>query len=717
MRRSTPCPCHKPRRRDVAAACLLAASPAAWPQPVPTQTDSVVISGGGVQRRAFETPYAISVVDEKELRSAGPMVNLSESLNRVPGIVANLRNNYAQDLQLSSRGFGARSTFGIRGLRLYTDGIPATMPDGQGQVSHFDIAGAQRIEVLRGPFSALYGANSGGVISLVSAAPAGNAYAVDGDVGSNGLWQARLGVEGQLAGGWNIRVQASQFNTDGVRPHSAAERTLGNLRLGWVGDQDTVTLLLNSVNQPAQDPLGLTREQFDADPYQTTPQAILFDTRKTTGQTQGGGSWRHRFSDAGALSESVLTLYAGQRDVTQWQSIPPATQASPRHPGGVIDLGRDYAGLDARLVWRWSHASLIAGVATERQDEDRRGYENFLGDEPDRILGVTGALRRDEANSVRSTDLYLQGEIELAPSWMATLGLRSGRLRIETRDHYLSNGDDSGSLSYGYTTPVVALQWLPSPSWNLYLSAGRGFESPTLNEMAYRPDGGTGFNTALQPQTSLQLELGAKWRDDALGLGAEAALFRADTDDEIGVLTNAGGRSTFQNVGRTRRSGAELGLRWQPLPAWRALLALTYLSAEYRDSFQTCAAIPCLGPADRVTVPAGNQIAGTMAKNGFASLAWRPLQNTELAVEFRYQGEMPVNDRNSDFSPSTTLVGLRLSHSVPLGPGTLSVLARLDNLTDRAYAGAVIVNEANGRYFETAAARNALLALRWQAPF
>ena len=690
---------------------------AALAQPAQTQPESVVISGSGTERRAFETPYAVSVIDAAELRSAGPMVNLSESLSRVPGLVANLRNNYAQDLQLSSRGFGARATFGIRGLRLYTDGIPATMPDGQGQVSHFDIAGAQRIEVLRGPFSALYGANSGGVISLVSGTPRGNSYSLDGDIGSDGLWQARMGAQALLGGGWNIRAMASQFNTDGVRPHSAAQRTLGNLRLGWVGEQDTLTLLLNSVNQPAQDPLGLTRAQFDADPYQTTPQATLFDTRKTTGQTQGGATWRHRFADLGALSESVLTAYAGRRDVTQWQSIPPATQANPRHPGGVIDFGRDYSGADARLVWRWDHASLTAGVATERQSEDRRGYENFVGSGADQVLGVTGTLRRDESNSVRSSDLYLQGEIELAPTWRATVGLRSGRLRVETNDRYLSNGDDSGTLSYGYNTPVLALQWLPSPVLNLYVSAGQGFESPTLNELAYRSDGSTGFNTMLQPQTSLQLELGAKWRDNALGLGVEVALFRADTDDEIGVLTNAGGRSTFQNVGSTRRSGAELGLRWQPHAQWRALLAMTYLDAVYRDSFETCNAVPCTQPQDRVTVPAGNHIAGTMARSAFASLAWRALPQTELALELRYQGEMPVNDRNSDFSPSVTLAGLRLSHDITLGPGTLSLLARLDNLTDQAYAGAVIVNEANGRYFETAAKRNALLALRWQAPF
>jgi iron complex outermembrane recepter protein len=705
-----------PHRR-AALWLALAAAASAQAQPAPTQADTVVISGSGSERRAFETPYAVSVIDAAELRSAGPMVNLSESLSRVPGIVANLRNNYAQDLQLSSRGFGARATFGIRGLRLYTDGIPATMPDGQGQVSHFDLAGAQRIEVLRGPFSALYGANSGGVISLVSAAPRANAYALDGDVGSNGLWQARAGIDALFDGGFSLRLQASEFNTDGVRPHSAAQRTLGNLRLGWVGDQDTVTVLLNSVNQPAQDPLGLTRAQFDADPFQTTPQATQFDTRKTSGQTQGGVNWRHRFVDAGALRESALTLYAGQRDVTQWQSIPPAAQANPRHPGGVIDFGRDYAGIDARLAWRWAHAALVAGVASEQQKEDRRGFQNFIGSGADQQLGVTGALRRQESNRLRSSDLYAQGEVELAPTLMATLGVRSGRLRLRSSDEYLDNGDDSGSLSYGYTTPVAALQWLPSAAWNLYVSAGKGFESPTLNELAYRPDGGTGFNTTLQPQTSTQLELGAKWRDAAWGLAAEAALFRADTDDEIGVLTNAGGRSTFQNVGSTRRQGAELGLRWQPAAAWRGLLALTWLDATYSDSFQACIAVPCTQPQDRITVPAGNKIAGTMQQSAFASLAWLPWPATELGVELRYQGAMPVNDRNTDFSPSATLAALRISHSIPLGPGTLSVLARLDNLTDKVYAGAVIVNETNGRYFETAAGRNVLLSLRWQAPF
>jgi iron complex outermembrane receptor protein len=186
------------------------ASAAAAPVPAPAAAaggtadaaqaplEQVVVTASGAERRLFETPYAAGSVDVQGLRGAGPMVNLSEALARVPGIVVNNRSNYAQDLQINSRGFGARASFGVRGIRLYTDGIPATGPDGQGQVSHFDLAGAQRVEVLRGPFSALYGSSSGGVISLVSAPATERRVQVDGDLGSFGLRQLRLGVDTPL---------------------------------------------------------------------------------------------------------------------------------------------------------------------------------------------------------------------------------------------------------------------------------------------------------------------------------------------------------------------------------------------------------------------------------------------------------------------------------------------------------------------------------------
>ncbi|MGA0609851.1 TonB-dependent receptor family protein [Caldimonas sp. KR1-144] len=709
--------------------------------PSMTTLEPVVVTGKGFEQRAFDTPYSVGIVGAEEIRSGGPMVNLSESMARVPGLTVANRNNYAQDLQINSRGFGARSSFGVRGLRLYADGIPATMPDGQGQVAHFDLAGAQRIEVLRGPFSALYGNSSGGVIALVSAPTTERYGELALDAGEFGLRQARITVAapfGDTPGrGFDLRFGASHFTIDGFRPHSGADRTLANLRLGWSAEADSVIVALNSIDQPADDPLGLNRAQFDADPYQTAPQAIDFNTRKIARQTQLGATWRHRFADLGALSESALTGYYGQRSVTQWQAIPVLTQRNPnpppnteRHPGGVIDFDRDYAGLDARLIWRWTlagerGAQLVAGLNAERSSEDRRGYENFIGDPlAPTAQGVTGNLRRDEKNTVRNTDGYAQGEIEFAKGWVATLGVRSGKVRFNADDHYIVglNGDDSGELEYSYTNPVAALQWRAAPSLNVYVSAGRGFESPTFNELAYRPDGQSGFNSGLQAQKSKQLEIGAKWRDDALGLALDAAVFEARTDDEIGVATNAGGRSTFQNVGRTTRRGVELGAGWSITKSLRAQAALTWLRARYDDSFVTCTAVPCnaANPQNQAVVPAGNRIAGTSPKSAYAELAWQPWADgaAEFAAEWRGQDRVAVNDRNTDFAGGWGTMALRASHAIRFGDKSrLEGLVRVDNVFDRAYAGSVIVNEGNQRFFEAGAPRAWYLGLKWRQGF
>lgn len=726
----------------VAACALIGAAPFAQAQDAASGTLApVVVTGKGFEQRAFDTPYSVGTVDEEVLRNAGPMINLSEAMARVPGLTVANRNNYAQDLQINSRGYGARSTFGVRGMRLYSDGIPATMPDGQGQVSHFDLAGAQRVEVLRGPFSALYGNSSGGVIALVSQ-PVRERYGELGaDIGRFGLRQGRVTVQAPLGDepgrGFDLRFGASYLDYDGFRPQSSARRTLANLRLGWTGERDTVVVSVNHVDQPADDPLGLNRAQFDADPRQTAAVATQFNTRKVAQQEQIGATWRHRFADLGALNESAVTAYFGQRSVTQWQSIPVLTQRNPtpppntdRHPGGVIDFDRDYQGLDGRLIWRWTldgdrSAQFVAGAALERSTEDRRGYENFLGDPlAPTALGVTGNQRRDEKNTVKTTDVYAQGELEFVKDWVATLGARSGRVRFEAEDHYVSglNGDDSGSLKYSYTNPVAAVQWRGLPDWNFYVSAGEGFESPTFGELAYRPDGGSGFNSGLKAQTSKQFELGAKWRDDARGLAADFAVFEARTDDEIGVATNAGGRSTFQNVGSTTRRGVELGAGWSITSHWRTALALTWLSATYDDAFVTCTAVPCNGanPGNQATVPAGNRIAGTSPRSAFAELAWRPFGTaaTELAAELRAQDEVAVNDRNTDFAGIWATWALRATQSWKLAEGSrIDALVRVDNLFDREYAGSVIVNDGNGRFFEPGMPRNWLLSVKWRQAF
>lgn len=673
--------------------------------------DPVVISvTRGVEQRAFDTPASVDAVDAATIRNGGPQVNLSEALARVPGVVALNRQNYAQDIQISSRGFGARSTFGVRGLRLYVDGIPATGPDGQGQVSHFDLASASRIEVLRGPFSALYGNSSGGVISMFTAD--GGPQTV-GDIatsfGSDGVRRTGLKLSGQQ-GALQYNLGASRFETDGSRDHSAAQRTGFNGKLKYAFDADTRwTFVLNSVRMPdVQDPLGLTRAELQANPRQATPVALTFNTRKSVDQTQAGVVLDHRFDARNAMQ---LTAYAGERATTQFQAIPVATQGPATHPGGVIDLARDYGGFDAR----WIHKArlldepltLTAGLSADRLKEARRGFQNFVGS----TLGVQGALRRDEANVVQSTDQYAQAEWAPALRWRVSAGLRHSRVTFDSSDHYVvaGNPDDSGSVSYSATSPVLGVVFHATDAVNLYASLGKGFETPTLNELAYRPSGATGLNFNLQSASSRQWELGVKSQlgDD---WAVNAAYFRARTSNEIAVLANTGGRSVFQNVGSTTREGVEATLtgRWQG--GWSAYASASYLDAFYGDSFLTCTAAPCATPTTRIA--AGNRIPGIPRASLFAELAWahRPW-GLETALEWRRVGKIYVDDSNTDAAAGSSVLNLRVSLAQKLARWSLREFLRVDNIGNRSYVGSVIVNEGNSRFFEPAPGRTWLLGL------
>jgi iron complex outermembrane receptor protein len=702
-----------------AAACWMSIAGAPAPARAADAAEVVVVTGATTDRKLVDAPYAISVVDAEALRSAGPMINLSEALAKVPGLVVNNRNNYAQDLQISSRGFGARATFGVRGLRLYADGIPATMPDGQGQVAHFDLAGAERIEVLRGPFSVLYGNSSGGVIALISAPVSEGRAEAAIDGGSFGLRQYRVGVAAPIAAHLSLAVDASQVSLDGFRPQSAADRTLGSARLVWQDASDRFVFQAGAQDQKALDPLGLTRAQFNADPRQTTVEATAaqFNTRKTIQQTQGGLSWQHKFGD-GVLRRSEASIYAGSRGVTQFQAIPVATQRAATQSGGVVDFDRTYDGADARLVWRLGSVDLVTGAAHEALRDLRRGYENFIGSGATPPWGVVGKLRRDEVNQATTDDAYAQAEWAIATGWALTAGVRSGTVRLSAADKYIvtGNGDDSGARRMSYTNPVLGMRWTVSPQITLHAAAARGFEAPTLTELAYKaPGSGGGLNTALRAQTSRQFEFGARLRL-ARDLALDAVLFDVATNDELGVLTNSGGRASYQNVGRTSRSGAEIGANWRISSAWRAQAALSWLSASYRDGFVTCTAAPCATP--NTPVAAGNRIAGTQPGNASAEIAWQPFGGAETALEWRAAGRTPVNDVNSDFAAGWSALNLRWLQRFDIGAGgQIEALARVDNLLDRGYAGSVIVNDANGRFFEPASPRSLLVSLRYLRRF
>lgn len=665
-------------------------------QPAATTLETTVVTATRTERAALDVPASVDVIERDEVRDTQWRVNLSETLARIPGVVVLNRQNYAQDLQISIRGFGARSTFGVRGVRLYLDGIPASMPDGQGQVSNFPLNAVERIEVLRGPFSALYGNSSGGVIAMTTrvgpSAPTGE---ITSAAGGYGTW--RLGVSAAAGSdAASIALDAGRFSTEGYREHSAATRDVVNVRGVVATPIGQLRLTANSLDMPdSMDPLGLTRAQAAVDPRQASPQALLFNTRKSAEQTQFGGELA---TDLGGGWRSNVAAWIGDREVTQFQAIPVAVQRPPTHPGGVIDFARDFSGVDARVQRYFDGATVTAGVNAERLSEDRRGYENFIGS----TLGVMGRLRRDENNTVTSNDAYLQVEADLAARWKLTVGARASRVEFSSADRYLANGDDSGSIDMSGVSPVVGLVYRATPGTSYYASYGRGFETPTLNELAYRPDGSAGLNTALQPARSHNVEVGWKYLPSA-SLSVTAAVFGVRTEDDIVVLTNVGGRSSFGNAAATERYGAEASVVWRPLDNLSLQAALATIRATYSEPFAVCQSAPCTQPT--LVVPAGNRLPGVPAQTLFVRADYRT-QGLDFGAEWRAQSRLPVDDRNSDFAAGWGQVNLSVQRPFVAGSWKLRAFFRIDNLLDARYIGSVIVNEANGRFFEPAPGRS-----------
>ena len=683
------------------AACFSALAAQADTVPI----DVIVVTGTRNAQASFDLPAAIDVVDSARIRDGQMRVNASESLNAVPGLVAQNRQNYAQDLQISSRGFGARSAFGVRGVRLLADGIPATMPDGQGQAATFNLDMAERIEVLRGPFSAIYGNHSGGTIQLFTRNGKGRP-SVEANLMAGSYRSKKLDINAQgEANGVGYVVDTSRFETGGYRSHSAATRDQGFAKLTLAPtDSSSLTLSASALQQSdTQDPLGVTWATYLRDPRAgeidaTDPQtpkrtlAERYDTRKSIDHKQAGLAFEQRFGD----DRLRVMAYGGKRQVIQYQAFSRFVQTPASQSGAVVDFDRDFYGADIN----WLHVTPFAGgklsttlgVDYGHSVDERKGFENFVGAQ----FGLKGALRRDEADTLTNADPYVQAEWQ-GGRWVLTGGLRHSRLKVSVRDRYTSNGDDSGGVSYSHTTPILGVLYKVSPVLNVYASAARGFEAPTLNELFYSGSG-AGFNFRLEPATSTHLEAGVKAYASA-NTRVNAALFQVRTRDELVVDVASGGRTSYRNASKTLRQGAELSVDSTLGGGFSGRLAMTVLRAVYDQAFGT--------------VPQGSRLPGVPKANLFSELAWKnSADSLGAAIEAIASSKVYADDANREIpAPGYAILNARVQAKQEVGGWRMKQFVRLNNLTDKQYVGSLIVGDANKRFYEAAPGRN------WMAGF
>lgn len=668
-------------------------------------TAPVVVTATRVEQNSFDLPVAIDVVNKKDIQDGQLQMTLSESLIRVPGITAQNRTQSAQDPQISSRGFGARSSFGVRGIRVYVDGIPLTMPDGQGQPGVVDLSAIKSIEVMRGPFSALYGNSSGGVIQLFTEdAPQSPAVSGTTMFGSYDTTRQVMDAAGQIDG-LEYLLNVSNFESDGYRDNSESDKQAATAKFKInISEATKLTTLVNWFEQDAQDPIGLTRARaFNSSLRDSVVPAALFaNTSVSRNHAQVGFNLEHSFNANNKIS---LIPYVGTRKNAQILTTTPTASTLATTNARLSEIDREFYGTDLR----WDNSGILGSMPynvsvgiTYGKSSDDRLDTNVLG------LGLPiSTLNRREENISTNYDRYIQSKLSVLPSVDLHAGLRRTKVRLEVEDDFItgvgSNGNNSGSVSYEKSTPVIGATWKVIPSVNLYANYGKGFETPTFIEAAFNSTAANATpNLSLKPSESENFEIGAK---TFIGANTQAnlTLFYITTKDEIVTNQTLAGRSTFTNANDTKRTGAELSVDSNFNYGLSTFFSYSLLNAKFDSDFT---------PTGGTLIQSGNRIPGTYRSQIYGELAWKyePL-GFMTAFEGRHNSKVYVNDRNTDTAPSYTIFNIRAGFEQNLSKWNFREYLRVENMFDKEYIGSVRVNDGNSLFFEPGADRNYLLGL------
>ena len=640
----------------------------------------IPITATRVEKDIDEIPAAVSIVGQDEIQLGTEQLGLDESLGGIPGLFALNRYNFAQDLRLSIRGFGARSNFGIRGIKIIVDGIPETLPDGQGSVDGIDIGSTSQVTVIRGPVSSLYGNASGGAILVeTEKGPVAPFASTRLTTGEFDFRQAQLKTGGEN-GRLNYLLNLSDTASDNYRDHSRYENTQLNARFETELDNDASLLLsLHYTDQPlAEDPGGLDAAAADEDPEQARAQNLAFDAGEALQQTRIGLLYR---TSLGNNREFEARVYNTQRDFDN---------RLPFQDGGSVALDRSFSGAGLKLTLQDELAGranrLLLGMDFDYQDDDRRRFDN--------LSGTRGALAFDQAETVTSLGAFIQNETRLDDRIELTLGLRYDDLSFDVDDDFDADGDDSGEVDLDQASPMAGISIDVGGGTRVYATVSTAFETPT----------GGGFNQSLEAQESTNYEIGIKRRDRDQRF--ELALFHIDVDNELTPfeLATQPGRTFFENAGSSTRDGLELAYSRQLTETIDLGTAYTYSDFEF-DRFTDA----------NGNVFDGNRIPGIPREQLYLELNWFGNNGYYATWNLAYTGELYADNANQARVDSSQVSDLRLGYNGFRDDWEFTPFVGINNLFDEDYNGNIRINAFGGRYFEPAPERNAYIGISIRA--
>ena len=694
-------------------------------------TAPIVVTATRVEANSFDLPVSIDVVESESIHDGQAAMNLSESLIRVPGLTAQNRTQMAQDPQISTRGFGARSAFGVRGVRIIVDGIPLTMPDGIGQPGNIDLEAIKAIEVMRGPFSSLYGSSSGGIIQLITAdAPKSPEVGFSFMAGSYGTTKESTSASGTV-NGIEYLLNINHFETDGYRQHSSAWKDQQTAQIKFdISDSTRVNILANAFKSEAQDPLGLagfdgsdgyssktfgkcssgcTKNNYSSvytNPTSVPDAANLANTRVSRSNTQIGTNIEHRIDESNSLN---FIGNVGHRDNLQYLALPilGAPTALDLTRGRASQIGRDFWSSEVNwtnkgLVFSKNY-SITTGIGYGSLTDARKDTDTSHG-----VIPTSGGINRNENDTAKNIDQFIQGKLGLSEVVDLHAGMRHTQVDVNFEGLPGAKSIINGSTSFSKTTPVIGLIWKTTQSTNIYANYGKGFETPTTIEMAYKdPLNPIGPNLNLKPSTSGNYEIGIKsYTSDNTRI--KLAVFKTNTTNEI-IVSNNGTYTVYGNAAQTSRQGLEFSADSQLRNNIGLYGAYTYLDAKFDNKYTSG-----IGGLVNVGAPvnAGNIIPGTYKQQLYGEISWKyPELNFKTALEGMSNSKVFINDINSEAAPGYTIFNIRGGFEQQLSNWKVSEYLRIENILDRSYIGAVRVNDNSNRNYEAAAGRNWLMGL------
>jgi iron complex outermembrane recepter protein len=656
---------------------------------LPKALDAVEISATRMTLTDIKAPLAVTVLDKKRLQTATQQLSPYEVLSAVPGVFAMNPDNFTQDLRISIRGFGARAAFGIRGIRIFTDGLPEGTPDGQADVDNLDMGIIRQMEVLRGAASGLYGNAAGGVIYMLTENPLSRKPLLEAQLsrGSYGFQRYQLKV-GQKLNKFSYFLNGSVNNTEGYRAASQMKNSIFNSKLSYEFNPNTkLTLLANYGNSPtANDPGALTAAQVKDNPRQAGFTNTLYQTGEIVTQSRVGATFETKLATKHSIT--ARAFYTSRHLLNRL-----AVAAN-----GYGDLKRNYYGVGVGYQLNERIANmpyrLKIGLDIENQADTRQRYAYL------KVVtnGITtynqDKIVLNQLEGFKSTGVYVLQELQPTKKLLISLGIRYDDLNLKATDNYLTDGDQSGGRHFTKVNPMVGINYEFVENASIYANYSSTFESPTLNELSNNPENTGGFNANLQPQQAKSYEIGSKGKITE-GVRFDVAVFKIETENDLVPyqITGQTGKTFFRNAGKTARKGIELGLSF-PMNE-HLMFHYTHTISDFK--YKTYSV--------NTTVFDDKILPGIPKTNAQFELRYSGIKDFFASIQGRIVSKVYANDANTALADGYSALNLRLGQTFTIKDFQCEPFLGVNNLTNTNYIANVQINAQSDRYFEPATLR------------